>query len=120
MKDVQLGILKDRDELSDDKRTAFLAADITGRMLNRREIENYLFDKEVLKSFCAISGAVFDEARYDRAVTDIGSQDLKPVQQEVMAACGFRGALPEFKRALAVAITPGLAVHTELTASIFP
>jgi hypothetical protein len=120
IKDVQLGVLKDRDELSDADRAGFLAADPTNRMLNRREIENYLFDKEVLGTFCTKNASVFDEARYDAAVTNIQTQDLKPVQQQIMAACNFRGGLPDFKRALAVAVTADLASHTELAASIFP
>lgn len=120
IKDVTLGVLKDRDELSDADRSRFLAQDPTNRMLTRREIENYLFDKDVLKQFCATAGSTFDEDRYDAAVADVQTQDLKPVQQSIMAACGFRGSVPDFKRALAGAVGIHLPVYAELSAAIFP
>lgn len=120
LQDVSLDILKDRDQLSDAERTAFLAEDASRRMLSRHELENYLFDKEVLRAFCAGRGGALDEARYDAAVNDVRTQDLKPVQQEIQAACAFRGTMPEFKRALAFAFAPALAVYQDLEASIFP
>ena len=33
--------------------------------MRRWEIENYLFDKEVLKSYCEKNGLVFNEINYD-------------------------------------------------------
>jgi len=120
LRDVRLDILKDRDQLTDAERTAFLAEDASRRMLSRHELENYLFDKEVLQAFCAGRGGAFDEARYDAAVNDVRMQDLKLVQQEIQAACAFRGTMPEFKRALASAFDPAFAVYQDLEASIFP
>jgi AAA15 family ATPase/GTPase len=118
--EVTLGTLKDRDQLSDEDRLAYLSVDANHRMLNRHEIENYLFDKEVLQGFCAERGQAFDEGRYDAAVTNLQLQDLKPVQQEIKSACGFQGGVPEFKRALASALKPGHVAYRELEGAIFP
>ncbi|HKR16178.1 AAA family ATPase [Rhizorhapis sp.] len=120
IKEVQLDLLKDRDELTDDERNQFLAESRSHRMLVRREIENYLFDKQVLQAFCLSRGIAFDEARYDSAVTDIRSQDLKPLQQEIQASCHFNGRVPDFKRALVSSIELGFAAYQELESSIFP
>ena len=57
-------------------------------MLNRREIENYLFDKEILKKYCFQESFVFDETRYDGIVSDITEQDMKPIQQQIQSCCG--------------------------------
>lgn len=118
--DVGLNLLKDRDELSEAERNAFIAADPAHRMLLRREVENYVFDKEVVKAHCARIGTVFDEARYDAAVADIVTQDLKLVQQEVKAACGAGGTVPQFKLDLAKSVLPTMALYVELESVIFP
>jgi len=86
----------------------------------RREIENYLFDKEVVSKLAAIDGRPFDETRYNAAVSDIGSQDLKPVQQEVQASCGYVGTIADFKVVLARAMTQGMNTFAELESAIFP
>jgi len=120
IKDVRLDLLRDRDQSSDAERSTFLAESDSNRMLNRREIENYVFDKEVLRAFCVGRGVALDEARYDAAVVDIQMQDLKPVQQEIQAACAFVGKVSDFKRALANAFHPDFVVYQELEASTFP
>jgi energy-coupling factor transporter ATP-binding protein EcfA2 len=120
LREVSLNILKDRDQLTDAERQAFLDDDASRRMLNRHEIENYLFDKEVLQAFCVGRGVVFDEARYDAVVNDTLSQDLKPVQQAIQASCGFVGAVPDFKRQVGAALRPGMDAYRNLEASIFP
>jgi predicted ATPase len=120
LKDVGLHVLKDRDDSTDDERASFLEADPSRRMLTRREIENFLFDKEVVSSLAAECELSFDEARYDAAVHDVRMQDLKPAQQEIQASCGFVGRMAEFKLALARQIKPGSLVFRELEAAIFP
>ena len=45
---------------------------------------------------------------------------MKPVQQEIQAACRFVGSMPDFKRALGTALVPELAIYRELEAVIFP
>lgn len=118
--DVEFLVLKDRDTLSDADRAALLATEPDRRMLERREVENYLFDKEVLRAFCEASGRNFDEARYDVAVQDVRLQDLKLVQAEIKASCAAGGPMPTFKRDLATAITPDTAIYAELVGVILP
>src|SRR5665213_468224 len=117
--DVTFLILKDRDENTGAEKTAFLAADTANRMLSRREIENYLFDKEVLTAFCGANGKTFDEARYDGAVTAIATQDLKLVQQTIQHCCDVTGDIGAFKRELSRYLLPGIAAYIDLEACIF-
>lgn len=117
--DVKLFILKDRDSLTEDERKEFLDKDTSNRMLNRVEIENYLFDKEVLKKFCVTHSKTFDETRYDTKVTNIDLQDLKQVQQEIQACCSTSGNIAEFKRNLAKEITEDLSIFTSMESIIF-
>jgi len=119
LSDVSFFLLKDLDTKSVTEREAFLNEDASRRMLTRREIENYLFDKEVLIKYCALEGTTFDEARYDALVTDLTGQDLKPVQQQIQAACGKGGSVDEFKRSIAKAINSETRAYIELVAAVF-
>lgn len=117
--DVDLYLLKDRDALTEEKRIEFLGEDPSHRMLDRREIENYIFDKEVLQKYCSIRSTTFNEARYNSKVTDINSQDLKLVQQEIQASCESTGLITEFKREVAKAVSKDMAVYKSLETAIF-
>lgn len=117
--EVELLLLKDRDSLTDTERDSFLKSNLMNRMLNRREIENYLFDKETLKNFCAQKSLSFDEAKYDAKVTDVNQQDLKPIQQDIQASCKDINSISDFKRDLAKAILKGTKVYEELSSVIF-
>jgi hypothetical protein len=88
-------------------------------MLVRCEIENYLFDKEVLKKFCIDNSKIFDELRYDNKVTDIKCQELKSIQQEIQASCQVSGDIQQFKKGLAKYIYSDSAVFKEIEMSIF-
>jgi len=117
--DVKLFLLRDRDSLTDAERTEFLAKSSCNRILERSEIENYLFDKEILKIYCGANSKTFDETRYDSKVSDIDLQDLKPIQQEIQACCGVSGSIIDFKRELAKCITAGTSVYEKLESVIF-
>ncbi|MEN9649383.1 MAG: hypothetical protein RL094_350 [Candidatus Parcubacteria bacterium] len=116
---VDLYLLRDKDELSTSERDSFIAADPSNKMLLRRELENYLFDKEILKKYCVENSKVFDEAKYDNKVTYIKEQDLKPVQQDIQASCQESGDMAHFKRALAKFISQDTAVFIELESLVF-
>jgi predicted ATPase len=116
---VELKILKDRDTLTNEERDAFLRESPTHKMLIRREIENYIFDKEVLREFCSKCLTTFDENRYDRLVNDIEMQDLKPVQQQIQSACGVSGNINEFKKDLAKNIYKSMTIYSALKTLIF-
>lgn len=95
--DVSLFLLKDRDEKTDTERTEFLGQSSGNRMLKRREIENYIFDMEILKKCAADNGKVFDETKYNALVTNIATQDLKPHQQTLQQMCGETDTIKDFK-----------------------
>jgi predicted ATPase len=117
--EVEFLLLRDRDEHADVDRQKYLQEDSSRRMLSRREIENFLFDKEVLVVFCNTRNLTFDEALYNAVVTDILRQDLKIVQQQIQASTGFDGTMDMFKRGLGETITNSMAVYKELRGCIF-
>jgi len=119
--DVDLWLLKDRDQKTDAERTAFLKESKANRMLERRELENYLYDKEIVALCAKAAGIAFDEARYDAAVKDVRTQDLKmaPVPAEVQQLCGSKLSADKLKVQLAGHVTAGTAVYAELHACIF-
>jgi AAA15 family ATPase/GTPase len=116
---VELYLLKDKDRINDVQRQEFLDKDKINRMLVRSEIENYLFDKEVLEKFCLQEKKIFNKSRYDSSVTDINNQDLKQVQQDIQACCGTSGDTSTFKRDLAKVIVKGMKIYEELHDVIF-
>ena len=89
--------------------------------MKRWEIENYLFDKEVLSSYCAKENLVFDEAKYDLFVSDIVNQNLKDETGRIKNICGIAFSInPEvFKLNLSLCISENMAVFSELESCIF-
>ncbi len=125
--DIDIRILKDRDMASGGKpdatdRAHYLENNPANhRVLTRLEIENYLFDKEVLKAYCAAKSTTFDETSYDKHVTDIVNQDLKKLTSHVKNFCGLKGSVApdDFKRRLAEVVTPKMEIYKALHADIF-
>jgi hypothetical protein len=119
--DVALFLLKDRDDKTDAERTAFLVESPSNRMLERREIENYLYDKEIVSQCAVAAGIGFDEARYDAAITDIRQQDLKltPLPATIQGLCGSHLNADRLKVHLSSFITPETAVYAELEGLLF-
>lgn len=102
--DVELLLLHDRDTRSDEQRAAWLNEAPHHRMLRRREIENFLFDFDVLKAYCDSRGVALSRSEYDAIVTDVTGQDLKAggVTQQLKVRCGdAQQASAEFKKAVA-------------------
>lgn len=125
--DLQILVLKDRDMASGKKtdendRQVYLKTNPDNhRVLRRWEIENYLYDKEVLKSYCDEKSLQFDEVSYDALVTDIDNQDLKGENQKIKNFCGIKGPVkPEkFKLELSSHLRPGMEAYRELEACVF-
>lgn len=117
--DVELYVLKDRDELTDDQLASFLSSSKGHRMLGRRELENYLFDEDVLSHYCASTGVQFDVQAYGQLVTAIDTQDLKHIQQKLKHLLGFEGTVADFKFELSKFIVPEMSVHQALRSHIF-
>lgn len=124
---VDILVLKDRDmasgkDTSENDRQVYLNNNPTNhRVLKRWEIENYLYDKEVLKAYCSGENLKFHEADYDAFVTDITNQNLKDETARIRNFCSIKGSVNAdcFKIALSAYITDGMAVFEELASCIF-
>ena len=124
---VDILVLKDRDMASGkptDKndRQVYLRTNLPSyRLLKRWEIENYLYDKEVLKAYCAGENLAFDESAYDAFVTDIDNQHLKDETGRIKNYCNIKGSMNAdvFKIGLSQYVTNEMRVFQELAACIF-
>ena len=90
-------------------------------MLKRREIENYLYDKEVLVAYCAAEGLTFDVAEYDTLVRNILDDDVKLLTSAIKKLCGIFTSVDQdiFKLNLAKIIAPNMMLYKELEGCIF-
>jgi hypothetical protein len=124
---VDIWVLKDRDMASgksttEADRQIYLKTNPSNhRVLKRWEIENYLYDKEVLKSYCADLGLIFDEAAYDAFVTNITDQNLKDETNRIKNFCNIRSSINAevFKISLSAHLKRGMATFQELEECIF-
>lgn len=124
---VEILVLKDRDissgkPTSENDRQIYLQTNPSNhRVLKRWEIENYLFDKETLKKYCEANVLNFDEAEYDRFVTNVVNQNLKDATGRIKSICGITTSVnaEQFKLTLATHITPDMSVFKDLEECIF-
>ena len=125
--EMRILVLKDRDMASgkltsDEDRRIYLQTNPNNhRLLERWEIENYLFDKSVLKKYCTANNLVFDEANYDKFVQDILNQNIKDEINRIKNICGIVGSVnaEKFKLELAKCITNEMAIYQELERCIY-
>ena len=125
--DLEIWVCKDRDMASgalnnEDDRLIYLKTNAdTHRVIKRWELENYLYDKEVLARYCANNHLEFSELDYDSFVTDIDNQNLKDATGRIKNICNIKNSInPEvFKISLSECITPDMNVYKELEACIF-
>ena len=125
--DVEIWVLKDRDIASGKPvdevgRKLYLNTNSKShRVLKRWEIENYLFDKEVLKKYCADNDLDFDEKSYDMFVTNIIDQNIKDETGRIKNFCGIKTSINVeiFKMELAKYISTSMAVYDELKECVF-
>lgn len=123
---LEVMVLKDRDMASGKKTTEadrkqYLKEHHNHRILKRWEIENYLFDKEVLQKYCNVNGYKFLEEDYDNLVKNINDQDLKKATGKIKNICGIQTSInaDKFKIILAEHIVEGMVVYEELKSCIF-
>ncbi|WPM80988.1 AAA family ATPase [Brucella pseudintermedia] len=124
---MEILVLKDRDMASgkvtkEADRQEYLSNNPTHhRLLRRWEIENYLFDKEVLRAYCDANGKTFDEASYDQHISDIVNDDVKSKVNLVKNCCEIKGSVnPDaFKINLAGYVRPEMEVYKELYGCVF-
>lgn len=112
--DVKLFLLKDRDDLTDEERSIWLRENNNRRMLKKREVENYIFDKEIImKAFpCVLS----DD--YDKIINDINA-DIKNQAGNLKQLCGFSNNVEDFKLYLSNYISSDTNTYKELKSVIF-
>ena len=110
---------KETDE--NDRQIYLKTNSINHRVLKRWEIENYLYDKEVLKAYFSGESLIFDEAAYDAFVTDIVNQNLKDETARIKNFCGIKGSVSadSFKIALSDYVKDDMSVFQELKECIF-
>ncbi len=125
--EIEILVLKDRDMSSgkqndENDRQVYLQNNPSNhRVLKRWEVENYLYDKEVLKEYCAKNSLVFDEEEYDKFVTDIDNQNLKDDTGRIKNYCGINTSInaEQFKITLSECINEDMSVFLELENCIF-
>ncbi|RKU23266.1 hypothetical protein C6500_02035 [Candidatus Poribacteria bacterium] len=126
-KGVEIWVLKDRDmasgkPLDESGRQTYLDNnDFYHRVLKRWELENYLFDKEILLKYCESASLTFDEAAYDKFVRDINNQNVKDEVGRIKNFCGITTniSVDKFKLNLSKCITKETSVYEELRKCIF-
>ncbi len=124
--DLEIWVCKDRDMSSgilnhEDDRQQYLRLNSSNhRVIKRWELENYLYDKSVLKKFCEANGLEFAE-EYDTFVTDIINNHVKDATGHIKNLCNLRVSMnpDKFKIELSKFITPDMEVYTELEDCIF-
>lgn len=124
---LEILVLKDRDMASGKITTAhdrqiYLESNSKNhRVLKRWEIENYLYDKEVLKKYCENNDFIFSETDYDNFVKDINNQNLKDETGRIKNFCGMSiNVNPEvFKEKLSTYISEDMQIYAELEECIF-
>lgn len=124
---LEILVLKDRDMASgkyvtENDRQLYLQNNSKNhRVLKRWEIENYLYDKEVLISYCANNQLEFNEKDYDLFVNDIINQNLKDETGRIKNICSIKTSInPEkFKLTLSEYITEEMKIYKELVDCIF-
>ena len=124
---MEIWVFKDRDiasggNVSEFDRQEYLdGQENSFRVMKRWEIENYLFDKEILKAYCDKKGCQFDESRYDAAVTDVVNNNVKDKGGEIKKCCGITTPIniEIFKENLSNFILSDTLVYKELEDCIF-
>ena len=122
-KNVKLIILKDRDIHSDgttttlEERNIYLLNNPLGRMLSRKEIENYLFDIDILEKL----KPSIDKNEYFKIISDIKNNDVKMQSGKLLELCGLNNTMnkEKFKIELSKFISEDTAVYKELESIIF-
>ena len=125
--EVEILVLKDRDMASgkmttEENRIQYLNLNPNNhRVLGRFEIENYLYDREVLQKYCKNVSLQFDEESYNSFVTDISNQQLKDETGRIKNICNIVGSINAevFKKKLSTLISPDMTIYKELERVIF-
>lgn len=125
--DLEIWVFKDRDigsgkYINEEERLEYLQNNQKNhRVMKRWEMENYLFDKEVLAAYCQNKGRSLDDNKYNEKISDIYNQDVKQLVGEIKKLCQIMTNInpDNFKIELSKYITPNMEVYKELEKCIF-
>jgi len=104
--------LADRDNLSDEQIQEYQKLAPEQKFLGRREIENYIFDDEIVQKYCESNGK--NISQITSKPKDIISDDMKSIQGAIINQCGFKGTIEDFKLELASYIAPDTSLYQEI------
>lgn len=123
---LEILVFKDRDvspslKTSLKDREDYLLKHSSHRMTKRFELENYLYDEEVLSKFCENNNYLFDAQGYASLIKDIKEQDVKELNGQIKGLCKGLGNINKetFKIELSKIITSNMAVYNELKKVVF-
>ncbi len=127
LKETDILVLKDRDFDSSKRATItdrinFLKeSESYIKMLERFEIENYLYDKEILKKYCEVNALQFKEQDYDAIVKDIVNDDVKDLFNNIKSVCNITANIGKvvFCFELSKLITQDMQIYKDLEECIF-
>lgn len=125
--DLEIWVFKDRDigsgkYINEEERLEYLQNNQKNhRVMKRWEMENYLFDKEVLAAYCKNKGRSLDDNKYNEKISDIYNQAVKQLFVEIKKLCQITTSInpDNFKIELSKYITPNMEVYKELEKCIF-
>ena len=125
--DIEILVFKDRDISSgtlstEQDRQEYLENNSNNhRIMKRFEMENYLFDKEVLKKYCEEKWKEFNEIEYDKFINNIYDHDIKSEFTRIKKYCWITSPInaEKFKVNLSEYITEDMEVYKELEDCIF-
>ena len=127
LKGIEIIVLVDRDfasgeETNANDREEYLRNNPDNhRVLKRWEIENYLYDIEVLKKYSEKHNLKFDESVYEQKVEDILNDHVKDITGIIKNICGETRSISaeRFKIELSKCVTPDMDIYKELHDCIF-
>lgn len=125
--EIEIWVLKDRDmnsgnKAGEEERRQYLANNSDRhRVLNRFEIENYLYDPEILERYCSDNNLIFDKDKFDAYFKNIIDENLKDKTGIIKKCCGITFSInPEkFKLNLSEYVTEETLIFKELEGVIF-
>ena len=124
---MEIWVFKDRDMASgklvseSDRKEYLDNQDERFRVMKRWEIENYLFDEEVLRKYCEVNQKNFDEVKYKQNFTDLVNSDVKSQFSLIKSICSISTPISsdKFKINLSELITSDMNIYQELKSCIF-
>ena len=126
-RDIEILVLVDRDFASgkttdaNDREVYLKNNSNNHRVLIRWELENYLYDEEVLQAYCAKNGLVFDRDSYRKHVADLVNENVKEQTGLIKNICGIKANInrEKFKIELSKCVTSEMSVYKEPQDCIF-